>query len=249
LEAVANLYLQDLEADVLGYADITITQIITHLGTTYGQLNANDLEANRQKLTDQWNPDDELFENIWKRIRIIRAVAATGGKAISDNVTIELTLSALNKAGVYNHAIGNWYDKPEVDQTLDNFVLRINKHEKQRLRKLTAKAAGYHGANKATAVTPLAAATVPLPATALAARPPRPVFQATAFNYIIVGHMESPKIPTTPVAHAIAKARDTRMTLPLTTARAALTKSTSAGQGNNFESIPHLDRGEGSQQQ
>jgi hypothetical protein len=55
LEAVANIYLQDLKDDVFGYADVTITQIIIHLGTTYGQLNANDLEANRHKLTDQWN--------------------------------------------------------------------------------------------------------------------------------------------------------------------------------------------------
>jgi hypothetical protein len=58
-------------------------------------------------------------------------------------------------------------------------VLHFNKHEKQRLRKLTAKAAGYHGANKATAVTPLAPAVThaPPPATALAAgqqaAPPR----------------------------------------------------------------------------
>jgi hypothetical protein len=165
------------------------------LGTIYGQLNANDLEADRHKLTDQWNPD-KPFENIWKRIRIICAVATAGGEAISDNVTIELTLSALNKAGVYDHAIENWYNKPEADQTWDNFVLYFNKHEKQRLRKLTAKAAVYHGANKATAVTPPvpAAATVPLPAATLAG-PPRPVFPATALNYFIVGHMTSPKIP------------------------------------------------------
>jgi hypothetical protein len=171
LEAVANIYLQDLEDNVFGYADVTITQLITHLGTTNGQLNTNDLEANRQKLTDQWNPD-EPFKNIWKHIRIICTVATAGGEAISDNVTIELTLSALIKARVYGHAIENWYDKPEGEQTWDNFVLHFNKHEKQRLRKLTAKAAGYHGANKATAVTPPAAAIVPPPANALAVGQP-----------------------------------------------------------------------------
>jgi hypothetical protein len=69
-------------------------------------------------------------------------------------------------------------------------------------------------------------------------------------NSIIVGHIESPKIPTTPVAHAIAKARDTRITPPSTTARAVLTKSTSTGRANNVESIPPLlDRDEGRSQQ
>jgi hypothetical protein len=177
LEAVANIYLQDLEDDVFGYPDVTITQIITHLGTTYGQLNANDLEANRHKLINQWNPG-EPFENICKRIRIIRAVATAGGETISNNVTIEPTLSALNKAGVYDHAIENWYDKPEVDQTWDNFVLHFNKHEKQRLRKLTAKAAGYHGANKATAVTPPAPAPAPATVPPPGNRPPRPFFSS-----------------------------------------------------------------------
>jgi hypothetical protein len=132
LEAVPNIYLQDLKDDVFGYANVTITQIITHLGTTYGQLHANDLEGNQQNLTDQFLNPDEPFKNIWKRIRIICAVATAGGEAISDSATIELTLSALNKAGVYDHAIKNWYDKPEVDQTWDNFVLHFNKHEKQR---------------------------------------------------------------------------------------------------------------------
>jgi hypothetical protein len=45
---------------------------------------------------------------------------------------------ALEKAGVYNHAIIIWHDKPDTEQTWDNCVTPFNKQEKQHLKKLTA---------------------------------------------------------------------------------------------------------------
>jgi hypothetical protein len=82
---------------------------------------------------------------------------------------------ALDKSGVYDHAITIWYDKPDVDQTWDNFVIHFNKQEKQRLKKLTAKAAGYHGANKATIIPPDEAPAGAPDAIAAAAAAPCPI--------------------------------------------------------------------------
>jgi hypothetical protein len=116
LLAVQPLYYQDLQNNEFGYADVTIPALLAHLTTTYGQLTLADLESNRTKLTEQWNPDEPL-ENLWKRIRIIRSVAVAGGSAITDGSTIELTLEALQKAGVYDHAVTTWYDKDNIDHT------------------------------------------------------------------------------------------------------------------------------------
>lgn len=149
MTAVQPIYYQDLENDDFGYADVQIPDLLAHISTTYGQLTAADLETNRSKLTEQWNPDDPI-ENLWKRIRVIRSVATAGGSAITDGSTIELTLESLQKAGVYDHAITTWYDKDENDHTWDNFMLHFVKHEKERHRKMTARAAGFHGANRIT---------------------------------------------------------------------------------------------------
>jgi hypothetical protein len=136
MTAVKPIYYQDLEDDEFGYADVTIPNLLSHLDTTYGQLNAADLETNRSKLIEQcWNPDDPL-ENLWKRIRIIRSVATAGGSTITDGSTIKLTLESLLKAGVYDHAITTWYDKDEIDHTWANFMLHFTKHEKERHRKI-----------------------------------------------------------------------------------------------------------------
>jgi hypothetical protein len=61
---------------------------------------------------------------------------------------------SLDKAGVYDHAITIWHDKPDIEQTWDIFIAHFNKQEKQCIKKLTTKAAGSHGANQATLVMP-----------------------------------------------------------------------------------------------
>jgi hypothetical protein len=101
------------------------------------------------------------MENLWKNIKIIRAIATQGGEPISDGTTIQLTLIALGKTGVHSHAIETWYDKDDAEHTWANFQLHFNKHEKTRLKKLTAQSAGFHGAQNATRIPddqPLAAA-------------------------------------------------------------------------------------------
>jgi hypothetical protein len=149
LSAVDPIYYQDLEDETFGYADVLIPAIITHLTATYGTLTASDLETNRDKLTEAWNPDDPM-ENLWKNIKVVRAIATQGGEPISDGTTIQLTLLALGKTGVLSHAIETWHDKDEADHTWPNFQLHFNKHEKTRLTKMTAQAAGFHGAQNAT---------------------------------------------------------------------------------------------------
>ena len=151
--AVDPIYYQDLEDDTFGYADVRIPNIVTHLTTTYGTLTASDLEINREKLTEAWNPDDPI-ENLWKNIKIVRAIATQGGEPISDGTTTQLTLLALGKTGVHSHAIETWYDKDDAEHTWPNFLLHFNKHEKTRIHKMTADAAGFHGAHNATRIPP-----------------------------------------------------------------------------------------------
>ena len=104
-------------------------------------------------MADAWTPD-EPFENLWKRIRTIQQIAIAGAKPNSDEATIKLTLTALHKTGVYDHAIITWEDKEADNQTWATFQLHFTKQEKLPLKQLTAAAAGYHGANKATIIPP-----------------------------------------------------------------------------------------------
>jgi hypothetical protein len=103
-----------------------------------------------------WSPDDAI-ETLWKRIREIKDIArsATTPAPISDGSVIELTLVAFAKSGVYDHDIRTWEEKDQTDQTWTNFKTHFEKHEKLRRTRITAKAAGFHGANRIPAVSPL----------------------------------------------------------------------------------------------
>jgi hypothetical protein len=78
LQAVEATYHDVLADEAFGYAEVTIPQILTHLRTTYATLTDDDLETNRNKLFTPWNPDEPI-EQLWLRIKHIRAVATAGG--------------------------------------------------------------------------------------------------------------------------------------------------------------------------
>jgi hypothetical protein len=178
LTAVDTVYFKVLEDPLFGFADVTVDQFITHLKDTYGFLDADTLQSNRDKLKTQWNPD-EPFENFWSHIIEVRAVATSGNHPISDFETMSLAQTALRQAGVYEHAISQWYDKLEADKTWTNFILHFNHHEKKRKESLTAQNAGFHGANGAIPIAPPQAP--PTQARPGPTTPPVNAFQMTGF--------------------------------------------------------------------
>jgi hypothetical protein len=163
LTAVDSTFYDVLEDETFGYADVTIITLLQHLHNEYALLTDDDLENNRKRLSEPWTPD-EPFETLWTKIKHLRAVAHAGGEPLTDSTVIRLTLISLEQAGVYAHSIRNWRDKPETDKTWANFIPHFTLGEKERIRSLTAAAAGYHGANIDSIPQPmsfLAAARVP----------------------------------------------------------------------------------------
>jgi hypothetical protein len=72
---------------------------------------------------------------------------------------MRLTLNALEKAGIYDHPIKTWRDKPEGERIWTNFGPHFEHGENERIRLLTAANAGFHGANMA--ITPEPTTTTP----------------------------------------------------------------------------------------
>jgi len=164
LKAIEHRYLQVLEDADFGFADVAPRIMLAHLQTTYGQVAPDDVEQNRTLLSAEWNPDDPI-EDVWIRIRDCQAFAAPI-EPITNNAAIRLTLTVFEKTGVFATAVDKWRDKPIADHTLPIFTAHFNFENKERLRKLTAQTAGFHGAHQAVVVP-----ASPTPATALAAAP------------------------------------------------------------------------------
>lgn len=146
LEAVPALYLQILADAELGYADVNCADLLAHLRLTYGTISREELETNRNGLTAEWNPDSPV-EDLWLRIRTAQRVSIAGNEPIADTTALRLVLGVIEKTGVFATAIDKWQDKEDAEWTLDNFKAHFTKANKERIRKLTAQTAGYHGAH------------------------------------------------------------------------------------------------------
>jgi hypothetical protein len=131
--AVKPTYYQELDGGEMGMADVAPQALLTHLNDTYGELRPGDLLANQAKLATTWNPKQPI-ENLWTHIATICPVAIQGGAPINDGTTIKLALLELQTAGVYEHLIDTWNDKPTAKHTFANFKAHVVLQEKTRLK-------------------------------------------------------------------------------------------------------------------
>ena len=167
IQAVDSIYYNVLEDPVFGYADVTPLQLLQHLTTTYGTRSIDDLEENRATLAADWDPDSPI-EDLWTRIKDAKQYAAAT-EPISDDTAMRLTLQAIERTGVLELECSEWRRRDPAARTYANFQQHFNRANKERMRKLTAKAAGFHSAN--SAICPEGKPS----ATSAAATPPRPV--------------------------------------------------------------------------
>jgi len=153
LKAIPDTYITILEDDEFGYADVTSTDMLVHLNRSYGEITADDIENNRDTLSADWNVDTPI-EDLWGRIQEAQRFSrdAGAGEEINDATVIRLTLGVFERTGLFDTIVEKWRDKPQAQWTIDNFKLHFEAGNKERARKLTARAAGYHGANAACVV-------------------------------------------------------------------------------------------------
>jgi len=173
LAALDPIYINVLADVMFGFADVTPQAIMAHVLTTYGTLTADDLEANRKRLEEPYNPDDPI-EVLWTKTLAIQQISPA---TITDATVMTLTLNVLEKTGVFQDSVKMWRMKEEVDKTLPNFHAFFNKEDIERRRRLSASTAGYHGANGANSTPP----TRPPPSTS--GTPPHIVSNGTQMYY------------------------------------------------------------------
>jgi hypothetical protein len=156
-----------------GCSDVSVLAILLHLKATYATIQPEEIETNRAQLTATWNPEDPI-EELWQRIQEIQRFAAAAQKVIADAATLRLTLGVFEATRVFITATEKWRDKDQADWAVLIFQDHFTHADKERIRILTAQAAGHHGAHSAVVAPPAGAnsATVtPPPATGTAAPP------------------------------------------------------------------------------
>ena len=148
LAAVSDSFLSALEDPDFGFSDVTPRAMLAHLQLKYGTITPEELETNRAALSEAWNLDDPI-EDLWKKIANIQRVAAFGDAPITDITAITLTLAMLEKTGLLASTTEKFRLRPITEWTFAIFRAEFELGNQERLRKLTAGAAGFHGAHNA----------------------------------------------------------------------------------------------------
>ena len=124
-----------------------------HLNETYGKIKQSDIEANRERLNEDWTIDHSI-ETLWARVKEVQDFADLAGKRIPNATVIRLIKRVLQKSGVFKNAIDKWEDKAAADRdTFTKFRTHFDEENERRLKKLSSKDAGFsvpvHQANAA----------------------------------------------------------------------------------------------------
>ena len=153
LNAINPSFLSALEDPVFGFSDVTPRTILNHLSAEYGTLTPEELETNRAALSEPWNFDNPI-EDLWAKILNIQRVAAVGAVPLADLTVITLTLAMIEKTGLLATTTEKFRLRPIAEWSLAVFKAEFQLGNKERIRRLTAGAAGFHGAHNAVSTPP-----------------------------------------------------------------------------------------------
>ena len=74
LAAVKPTYLSVLEDDEMGFAKVEAIDILDHVINKYGNVDKKDIENNRNRLSEAWDPNT-LIEDLWTKIKTVQHFA------------------------------------------------------------------------------------------------------------------------------------------------------------------------------
>jgi hypothetical protein len=146
IAATPEVYIQAVKDPLLGFGRVTTLTILTHLRTTYGEITAEDLEANQLTMAADWNPPTPI-EDLFEQLRAGEAFAVDGGDPPSEPRLVRLGYSIIRKTGLFEIACREWRYKAPADKTFANLQIHFKQGDRDRQLTTTAGTAGYHGAN------------------------------------------------------------------------------------------------------
>jgi hypothetical protein len=153
LTAVNSSFLSALEDPDFGFGDVTHLTMLAHLRAEFGTISSEEFKLNRSALSEPWNFDHPI-EHLWAKLSNIQRVAILSNVPIPEITIITLTLAMIEKTGLLATTTEKFLLCPSNEWTIAFLKSEFQLGgQKERLRRLTAGAAGFHGAHHAALVS------------------------------------------------------------------------------------------------
>jgi hypothetical protein len=144
------MYLDILNDNMVGYANILARDMLDHLFETYGNITAVDLKINFEHMRRAWDPQQPV-ETLFKQIQDCADYSEAGGILIVHPHQINVGYAKIFATGHIMSACRRWNEKPSTDKTWAQFKSHFAAAHRQhkQMQGESAATAGYHSANAA----------------------------------------------------------------------------------------------------
>jgi hypothetical protein len=144
------IYLEILNDNMVGYANISARDMLEHLFETYGNITSVDLEINFEHMRRAWDPQQPV-ETLFKQIQDCADYSEAGGVPICPSQQINVGYAKIFATGHFMSDCRCWNEKPAAEKTWTHFKCHFAAAHRQhkQMKGETAAHAGYHSANAA----------------------------------------------------------------------------------------------------
>jgi hypothetical protein len=144
------MYLDILNDNMVGYANISSIDTLDHLFETYGNITAVDLEINFEHMRQAWDPQQPV-ESLFKQIQDCARYSEEGGVLSGHPQQINVGCANIFVTGHLMSACRQWNEKHAIEKTWtqfkSHFAAAHRQHKQMQVK--SAATAGYHSANAA----------------------------------------------------------------------------------------------------
>jgi hypothetical protein len=147
LEAFDDAYINALSDKVVGYANCTSLDLLTHLLTFYAMIAPTELTQNYERLNTPYDPNQQI-ETLSQQIQDARAFAVTGRKPYGNAMIVNVAYTLVFNTGLFPDACRAWQSRAIAGKTWAQFKIDFaTAHREFRLTNQTAQQSGFHSTN------------------------------------------------------------------------------------------------------
>jgi hypothetical protein len=122
IESFDNAYLNALSDEILGYANCTSLQLITHLLTYYDMIAPTELTQKYERLNTPYNPNQPI-ETLFQKIQDARAFAVAGGQPYGAAMISNVAYTLVFNTELFPDACQAWQSRAIARKTWAQFKL------------------------------------------------------------------------------------------------------------------------------
>jgi hypothetical protein len=147
IESCDDAYLNALSDEIVGYANCTSLQLLTHLLTYYAMIAPTELTQNYERLNAPYDPNQPI-ETLFQKIQDARAFGVAGGQPYGTAMMVNMAYTLVFNTGLFPDACQAWQSRAIPEKNWAQFKLDFTTaHREFRLTNQTAHQSGFQSAN------------------------------------------------------------------------------------------------------